>query len=42
MNDFSVLLQMALDLLPFIKLCWPDMTLYDKQRDILQSIVAYP
>ena len=29
---------LAVDPLRFVSLCWPDMTLYDKQRDVLQSI----
>jgi hypothetical protein len=31
--------QLATDPLRFVSLCWPDMQLYDKQRDILLSLV---
>jgi len=41
MNDSEVerrIADLALDPLRFISVCWPDMQLYDKQRDVLHSV----
>lgn len=38
MTDFESLAALASDPMRFVTLCWPDMRLYDKQRDVLLSV----
>ena len=38
-NTMAIVAQLALNPLRFVGLCWPEMQLHDKQRDILVSLV---
>ncbi len=38
-SEMTLFGQLATNPLKFVSLCWPDMQLYDKQRDILVSLV---